>query len=359
MSSAVTFTGPRWQERAGRQVSCPVGAGFALSLCGIRDHADAMMSPQSPRRRLGFCLIAMLFLPMAALAAIPQPVIFDTDIGSDIDDAYALAQILHSPELRLLGVTTVAGDAVARARLAAKLLAVAGRSEIPVFAGTSTATQYMAQTEWAKGFTSPALHESGGVAFMREQINAHPGEVTIIAVGELTNVAALLDSAPDIGKKIKAVALMGGAVLRGYAMGSKPEPEWNIKSNAVAARTVFNSGVPLLVAPLDSTADLKLSPEGRVQVFSAGLPLNDALAALNSIWRHTNTWKGENPTLFDNLAVALVATPGIAPLTAMHIEVEPDGLTRAVDGRPANARIALTCDQAAFLQYFMDRLLKP
>jgi inosine-uridine nucleoside N-ribohydrolase len=66
---------------------------------------------------------------------------------------------------------------------------------------------------------------------------------------------------------------MGGAVHRGYAPGSKPEPEWNIKSNAAAARTVFTSGVPLLVAPLDSTANLKLTPEMRVQLFSLGTPL--------------------------------------------------------------------------------------
>ena len=312
----------------------------------------------TPLPRFWICLLAAVFLPVAVHAAEPVPVLFDTDIGTDIDDAYALAQILHSPELKLLGVTTVSGDAVARAHLAAKLLTVAGRPEIPVYAGTSTATQYMAQTEWAKGFTSPALHENGGVAFLREQIKAHPGEITIIAVGELTNVAALLESEPGLGAKIKAIALMGGAVLRGYAPGSKPEPEWNIKSNAAAARTVFTSGVPLLVAPLDSTADLKLTPEGRVKIFSSGTPLNDALAALNSIWRHTNTWKGENPTLFDNLAVALVATPGLAPLTPIHLVVEADGLTRASEGRPPNAQVALTCDAPAFLKYFTDRLTK-
>jgi purine nucleosidase len=293
---------------------------------------------------------------MNGAATEPRPVILDTDIGTDIDDAYALVQVIHSPELKLLGVTTVSGDAVARARLAAKLLAVAGRSDIPVLAGISTAPQYMAQTEWAKGFTSPALHNSGGVDFLRQQINAHPGEITLIAVGELTNIAALLESEPGIGKKVKAIALMGGAVRRGYAPGSKPEPEWNIKSNAKAAQTVFASGVPLLVAPLDSTADLKLTPEGRVRIFSHGVPLNDALAALNSIWRHTNTWQGVDPTLFDNLAVALVATPSIVALTPMHLTVEPDGLTREIADRAPNAQVALTSDPAAFLNYFIARM---
>jgi len=310
------------------------------------------------RTRLAI-LLSLAVLLAAGRAADPIPVILDTDIGGDIDDAYALIQVLRSPELKLLGVTTVSGDAVRRARLAAKLLMVANQPDIPVYAGTTNAPQYMAQTDWAKNYSSRALHLDGGVAFMREQIKAHPGEITIIAIGELTNVAALLESEPGLGAKIKAIALMGGSVRRGYAPGSKPEPEWNIKSNAKAAQAVFSSGVPLLVAPLDSTADLKLTPEGRVVIFSAGTVVNDALAALNSIWRHTNTWKGENPTLFDNLAVALVATPGIAPLTPLHLVVDADGLTRAVEGQPANAAVALTCDPAVFLPYFSERLCQP
>lgn len=302
--------------------------------------------------------LALLALPVL-LSAAPIPVIFDTDIGTDIDDAYALAQILGSPELKLVGVTTVSGDAVARARLAAKLLAVAGHPEVPVYAGTSTPTQYMAQTDWAKGFASPALHENGGVEFLRAQINAHPGELTIIAVGELTNLGALLAAEPGLGKKIKAIALMGGALRNGYAAGSKPEPEWNIKSNAAAAQAVFSSGVPLLVAPLDSTGQLKLPPAWRVRIFSHATPLNDALAALDFIWLHTNHWKGDAPTLFDNLAVALVATPGIAPLTALHVVVDPDGLTREVAGAPPNAQVALTVDAQAFFEYFTARLARP
>src|SRR5690349_14867091 len=120
------------------------------------------------------------------------PVIFDTDIGTDIDDAYALAALIHRPELELVGVTTVSSDAVARARLAAKLLQVAGGrwAKVPVYAGTSTATQYMKQVEWARNFSSPSLHESGAVEFMRAQIDARPGEIRLTAVGGLPTTAA-------------------------------------------------------------------------------------------------------------------------------------------------------------------------
>jgi len=305
--------------------------------------------------------ITLLFLLLlVAPLTKADPVIFDTDIGTDIDDAYALIALIRRPDLELLGVTTVSSDAVARARLAAKLLSVAGGkwAGIPVYAGISTATQYMKQVEWADGFTSPSLHDDGGIEFMRQQINARPGEITLIAVGELTNIAALLDSQPGIGKKIRAISLMGGAVHRGYAPGSKPEPEWNIKSNAAAARTVFTSGVPLLVAPLDSTADLKLTPEMRVQLFSRGIPITDALAALNSIWRHTNTWKGENPTLFDVLAVELVAPQAPYKLTPINIEITPEGLIRPVTGGEPNSQVALAVDVPAFMKDFVARLTK-
>lgn len=310
-------------------------------------------------------LAALLLLVHLAAAQTPErftpaPVIFDTDIGTDIDDAYALAQLMQSPELKLLGVTTVSGDAVARARLAAKLLALPADkfAAVPVYAGTSTAAQYMSQVDWAKGFTSPALHESGGVAFMREQVNARPGEITIIAVGELTNVAALLESDPAVAKKIKAIALMGGAVRRGYDPAKPPEAEWNIRSNAKAAQVVFRSGVPLIVCPLDSTTTLKLTAEWRVKIFSRSTRLNDALAALDFIWLHTNHWKGTQPTLFDALPIALVARPGFVPLTPLHLVIDDDGMMREVAGQAPNAQVALESDVPAFMEYFTGLLTR-
>jgi purine nucleosidase len=305
-------------------------------------------------------LVLALILPIVPTVATAQPIpiLFDTDIGTDIDDAYALALILRSPELELLGVTTVSGDAAARARLAAKLLAIEGgaAARVPVYAGTSTPTQYMKQVDWAAGFTSPALHTDGGVAFMRQQIEARPGALTIIAVGELTNVAALLTSAPGIAGKIKRIALMGGAVRRGGQPGSAPQPEWNIKSNAAAARTVFTSGVPLLVAPLDATADLKLTAEHRVRIFTRGTPLTDALAALDYVWRHTNDWKGETPILFDLVAVSAVHAPEIARFEPLHLVVEADGLTREIKDQPANAHVAVSADVAKVVDYMTGRL---
>ena len=304
--------------------------------------------------------IGLVLATAAAAAAQRVPVLLDTDIGTDIDDAYALALLLRSPEIELLGVTTVSGDATVRARLAAKLLAVEGgaAARIPVYAGLSTATQHINQAEWASGFASAALRTEGGVEFLRQQIEARPGELTIVAVGELTNVAALLTSAPGIGKKIKQIALMGGAVRRGGQPGSTPQPEWNIKSNAAAAKTVFESGVPLLVAPLDATADLKLTPAHRIRLFARGTPLTDALAALDYLWTHTNTWKGETPILFDLLPIAALYQPDIARFEALHIVVEADGLTREVAGRAPNAHVAVASEAAKVMDALTARLAR-
>ncbi len=303
-------------------------------------------------------LSIVAFAGFPAFAGKPAPVIFDTDIGTDIDDAYALVGLMRRADLEVVGVTTVSSDAVARARLAAKLLSIAGGewAKVPVYAGISTPAQYMKQVEWADGFESPGLHTSGGVEFMRRQVNARPGEITLIAVGELTNIAALLRSEPGIGRKIRAISLMGGSIYRGYAPGSKPEAEWNIRSNADAAREVFTSGVPLLVAPLDSTADLKLVPEMRVAIFSAGTRLDDALASLDQIWRYTNHWKGDLPTLFDVLAVELVNPRMPLTLEALHLELTPEGITRPVAGAKPNARVAVTVNAAEFMADFVRNM---
>ena len=307
-------------------------------------------------------VLTILFASLAGAASAEElrsvPVIFDTDIGTDIDDAYALVALMHRPDLHLLGVTTVSGDAVARARLAAKLMHVAGGKwkHVPVYAGLSGSAQYMKQVEWADGFAATNLHDRGGIEFMRREINARPGEITLIAVGELTNIAALLDSEKDIGRKIRSICLMGGAIYRSHTPGSKPEPEWNIKSNAAAARTVFASGVPLRMAPLDSTADLKLTAEMRVKIFARGLPVNDALAALDHVWRHTNHWKGDMPTLFDVLAVDLARPRQPFKLTPLAIEVAADGLTYPVEGAKPNAEVALDVDVSTYMAGFVELL---
>jgi inosine-uridine nucleoside N-ribohydrolase len=298
-------------------------------------------------------LIGLAFAATCLPAAPAQvPVILDTDIGTDIDDAFALALIINSPELELLGVTTVAGDTQARARLAAKLLWEAGGGwrKVPVYAGQPGKPQPVDQTRWAKDFTSSALHMSGAVDFMKSEINRRPGKITLITIGELTNVAALLKSDPSMAKKIKLIAMMGGSVARGYAPDSKPEAEWNIKSNPEAAQTVFSSGVPLLVAPLDVTAMLQLDGAGRRRVFTHLTPLTNALTILYHLWG------SETPTLFDPMAVAMLIDSSICETKQLAIEVDAQGFTRVVEDKPANATVGMRTDPKRFFEFYLSRV---
>jgi inosine-uridine nucleoside N-ribohydrolase len=307
-----------------------------------------------------FNLSRILLVGLAfALTSLPaagakMPIILDTDIGTDIDDAFALALIINSTELELLGVTTVAGDTQARARLAAKMLWEAGGRwrDVPIYAGPPGKPQPIDQTRWANGFSSPALHMSGAVDFMRTEINRRPGRVTLIAIGELTNVAALLKSDPSMAKKIKLIAMMGGSIARGYGPDSKPEAEWNIKSNPEAARTVFSSGVPLLMAPLDVTAMLQLDAAGRRRVFTHLTPLTNALTILYHLWGN------ETPTLFDPMAVAMLLDPKICETRQLAIEVDGQGFTRVAKGKPANARVGMQTDPKKFFDFYLSRVAR-
>ena len=297
-------------------------------------------------------LVGLTLVASVSTAAPKTPVILDTDIGTDIDDAFALALIINSPELELVGVTTVAGDTQARARLAAKMLWEAGGAwrKVPVYAGKPGTPQPIDQTRWADGFSSPALHMNGAVEFMQAETNRHPGEVTIIAIGELTNVAALLDSDRSMAKKLKQIALMGGSIARGYGPDSKPEAEWNIKSNPEAAQYVFSSGVPLLVAPLDVTAMLQLDAAGRRRVFTHLTPLTNALTILYHLWGN------ETPTLFDPMAVAMLIEPSICETQQLAVQVAMPGFTRVVEGKPANATVGMHTDPAKFFEFYLKRV---
>jgi inosine-uridine nucleoside N-ribohydrolase len=310
-------------------------------------------------RAFALLITVLTFLPadIAALGAGPQhasstslPILLDTDIGTDIDDAFALALILNSPEFELLGVTTVAGDTRARARLAAKLLSEAGQPSVPVAAGEPGKAQPIDQTRWADGFSSPQLREQNAIDFMRQELERRPGAITLVAIGELTNVAALLNTDPSMGKKIKRIVLMGGSVERGYGSSSKPDAEWNIKSNPAAAQRVFSSGVPILMVPLDVTAMLQLDVAGRRRVFTHLTPLTNALTILYHLWGN------ETPTLYDPMAVAMVIDPTLCDTREMAIETDSQGFTRVVPGRPPNASVALHTDPTKFFQFYLSRV---
>ena len=288
----------------------------------------------------------------AAEAPAKIPIILDTDIGTDIDDAFALALIINSPEFELLGVTTVSGDTTARARIAAKMLWEAGGKwrQVPVVAGVPGPKQGINQAPWANGFVGPQLLKESAVDFLRSKFHRYPGQITLIAIGELTNVAALLKADPLVAKKIKRIAIMGGSIARGYEPGSDPASEWNIKSNPAAAQVVFSSGIPIIMAPLDVTAMLKLNAAARSRIFNQNTPVANSLAPLYHLW------KAETPTLFDPMAVALVLDPTLCQTKDFAVEVDSKGYTRVVNTSPANATVGLSTDTDKFFEFYLARV---
>ena len=280
------------------------------------------------------------------------PILLDTDIGTDIDDAFALALIINSPEFELLGVTTVSGDTAARARIVAKMLWEAGGKwrHVPVVAGVPGPKQDINQAAWADGFASPRILNKSAIDFIRDTIHRHPGQVTLIAIGELTNVAALIKADPHAAREIKRIALMGGSIARGYEPGSKPDAEWNIKSNPAAAQVVFSSGIPIVMAPLDVTAMLKLDATARKRIFQQDTPVTNSLAALYHLW------KGETPTLFDPMAVALVLDPMLCQTKDLAITVDNQGFTLVEEGKPTNATVGLSTNSSRFFEFYLRRV---
>jgi inosine-uridine nucleoside N-ribohydrolase len=298
-------------------------------------------------------LLILLVVPRAvfgAAGAAKIPILLDTDIGSDIDDAFAVALIVNSPELDLLGVTTVSGDAEARARLAAKMLEDAGRLDVPVVAGATSPPLPIEQCRLAAGFKSPSLLPVAAEDFLESQIQRRPGEITIVAIGPLTNLGALLKKYPDAAQQIKQIVLMGGSIHRGYAEGSKPEPEYNIHMDPAAAQVVFTSGVPIVMAPLDVTAMLKLDAVARHRVFTQLTPVTNDLALLYHLWNN------ETPILYDPMAVALLLDPSLCETQRMAIEVDNQGFMRVASGKPANATVALHTDPPIFFRFYLDRV---
>jgi inosine-uridine nucleoside N-ribohydrolase len=285
-------------------------------------------------------------------------IIVDTDLGDDIDDAFALALALRSPEIEVIGVTTAWGDTSLRARLANRLQQEAGEGPIPVLAGVPTQSKSnFTQADWAReGKPAPAYPDA--VQFLLDQAKKAPGEVTLVAIGPLTNIGAAIDRDAEGFRRFKRVVLMGGSIRRGYGdrgygPDRGPEPEYNIFSDVKAAQKLFASGVPIFMMPLDST-QLLLDEDKRTLLFSTGSRLTNALAALYFQWvRSTRT---PTATLFDAMAVAYVADPGLCPVEPFHISVDERGFTRPTAGT-SNASACLSSDSEKFFHFLLPRLM--
>lgn len=301
-------------------------------------------------------------LPAAQAQAVepasrPEKIILDTDIGDDIDDAFALALLLSSPRVELLGVTTAWGDTDLRARLVERFLADTGHAGIPIAAGPAThAANTFSQRRYAEG--GAEQHWPSGSDFILDQIRRYPGQITLISIAPFTTVAAAIEKNPATFRELKRVVIMGGSIHRGYGdLGylpdHGPQPEYNIYSDVHASQALFAAGVPLYVMPLDST-QLKLDEVLRGILFSQGTRTTDALTLLYQQWSNSTGYP--TPTLFDAMAAAYVLDPALCPTQPMHIRVDDRGDT-LVEGGAANANVCLESDADRFFHFYFHTVL--
>lgn len=199
-------------------------------------------------------------------------VLFDTDIGSDIDDALALAYLLREENCDLLGITTVTGEPVKRAMLASALCTAAGRPDIPVIPGVekplygevrqnvNTQANVLERLEHKKDFP-----DISAVEFMRKVIRENPGEVTLLAVGPLTNVALLFALDREIPSMLKSLVLMCGDF-------KSEKSEWNAKLDSFATAVVYSSDLKKTVSyGFDVTSTFCIGHDETVARFNGGL----------------------------------------------------------------------------------------
>lgn len=270
-------------------------------------------------------LLLCVFSLMALQGAVP--VVLDTDIGDDIDDALALALVLQSPELDLRAITTVLQGGEARGALVWRILELYDRTSIPVGLGAEQTLLGNPSSEvpiQAKalpaGFRMPEDRRRNGVQLMIDTVMRSPEKITLLAVGPLTNVALALRAEPRLKDKLERIVLMNGVFFQSGL-------EYNTYRDAEASAIVYSSGVPVMTVGLDVTLQCRLSPAQLERIGQSNLPNVKFLYQLIQAWQ--NGKANQMPILHDPLAVLAMIQPDLVTLQKGKVEVE----TRGVPGR--------------------------
>lgn len=286
-------------------------------------------------------------------------ILLDTDPGTDIDDAWALAFVALHPRFQTLGVTVTDADTPARAKVACKLLYRANRTDIPVAVGRKTPTpdnRVDHQFFWAEDFTAYLPIAASAADFIVDTVRKHPGEITLIAVGPLQNIADALRKDPAIAKMFKRVVLMSGNVY-GRAGNQPVIPEWNVVAATADAQVVYSAGLPMTIVPLDATTLVTLADEEREKIARHRSPVAIALESLYRLWL-----RGRNSrmTLHDQLAVAEAVEPGrfCGKLETVPLVVDDKGFTRIDSGRGKPTAVCLEPRRDEFMSYYINTLLR-
>ncbi len=265
-------------------------------------------------------------------------IFLDTDIGDDIDDALALALILSSPEFELTGISTVCGNTHARTEIALAMLKVAGIANIPVATGTpgaispnpkmfTGALKHYIDNDPKPGYHCiaklakelPAPDKRHGIELLIDTIMESDGDITIIGIGPLTNIAMAIVKEPRIIEKIPRIAFMGGEFRRNLS-------EHNIRCDIVAASIVCNSGIPLTILPSYIGVQCAYKKVENKFFENAKYPLGQFLQKI--IEQFFKGW-GKTITPFDPLVLLTITNPELFTWKQGRVSVETkDELTQ-------------------------------
>jgi inosine-uridine nucleoside N-ribohydrolase len=302
-------------------------------------------------------------IPMVSTRAMAQErvkVVLDTDIGTDIDDAWALGYALKSPTFQLLGVTVSDADTPQRARMAAKLLHRLGRTDVPVAVGRKTAAvppdRIDYQFTWAEDFVAYKPVATPAADFLADLIRKNPREITLVAVGPLQNIGDLVKQHPDVVPLVKRVVLMGGSIGANY-YGPAPVAEWNVKLAIPEAQAVYSAAWPVTIVPLDSTSYVRLEDRERDALLKSRTPLVIALEALLRLWADRPT---SRMTLHDQLAIAEAQNPGrfFRTCDPLPLRVDDQGYTRVDKERGKPVGVCLEPKRDEFMSHFLGQLAR-
>jgi inosine-uridine nucleoside N-ribohydrolase len=304
----------------------------------------------------------------------PIPIVLDCDPGHD--DAIALLLALASPEVELLGVTTVAGNQTLPKTTANALrtLELVGRGGVPVAAGADRPllreAHVAADVHGESGLDGPTLPPAQGapveqhaVDFLRETLAAADRPITLVPVGPLTNIGLLLARSPESAEKIERVVIMGGAIAEGNVT---PAAEFNIWADPEAAQRVFSSGLDVTMVGLDVTHKALLLPE-RVEELRAAGTAGRFVAELFDFYHrfHAQIYDFPGSPVHDAVAVAQVVRPELLTTLERNVEIDCDSeLCRGrtvVDlwrrtGREPNAHVCVDVDADGFVDLLVERI---
>ncbi len=320
---------------------------------------------------IGFFMVGILIhmnglIPEARSAEMEKiPVIFDTDIGDDIDDTWALGFLLRCPEFDVKLVVGDQGKTLYRAKLIAKFLETVGRSDIPVGIGLATNTRGGGrQSDWAENYDLDdypgKIHEDGVQAIIDTIMNSNE-TITVIAVGPLPNIGEALKREPKIAEKAQFVG-MHGSVRLGYGGSKEISAEYNVRADAEACQTVLSAPWDVTITPLDTCGLVVLDGEHYKKVRDS----KDVIAfTIIQNYRHwlrnienanVETAVRKSSTLFDTVAVYLGYTNRHLKMETLGIQVTDDGYTKI---NPAAKKMKVATewvDMDAFKDVLVERL---